>query len=161
MLRLTAADLWMLNMSAQFKWMRNTPGLTARSNPRLSLADQSRNREKLAEERGLFDSGGGLWSSVAVQTHTYLFIKSLAQTSSQTQIGHITVKIVTARRCMFQTEAHSSPRERQTIAADLCHQHTDPTPTCTTGTPSICFFFCLFLSSISLTLSARVALLAS
>lgn len=46
MLRYIADDLWMLNMSALSTWMRSTPGLTACSNPRLSLPDQSRNRGK-------------------------------------------------------------------------------------------------------------------
>lgn len=43
-------------------------------NPRLSLPVQSSNREKLAEERGLFDGGVEYWRDV-VRSHTYLFIK--------------------------------------------------------------------------------------
>lgn len=91
--------------------MRNTPGLTACCNPRLSLADQSRNREKLAEEKGLFDSGWGLWSSVAAQTHTYMFIKLLTHLHKHKMdiLQNITYyKIMNIHSCMFTTEAHSA-----------------------------------------------------
>lgn len=56
------------------KWMRSVPGLTARSNPRLSLPFQSSNREKkLAEERGLYDSWG-VYFRAMLTTNTYLII---------------------------------------------------------------------------------------
>lgn len=79
MLCLTADDLWMLNMSAHLKW-EAYPALTPRSNPRLSMPVQSRNRDKLAEERGLFvECGGGDCSS-----STYLLLNMFMHTQAKT-----------------------------------------------------------------------------
>lgn len=56
------------------KWMRSVPGLTARSNPRLSLPFQSSNREKkLAKERRLYDSWG-VYFRAMLTTNTFSII---------------------------------------------------------------------------------------
>lgn len=150
--------------------MRNTPGLTARCNPRLSLADQSRNREKLAEEKGLFDSGWGLWSSVAAQTHTYMFINySHIFTNTKWtyyRILHITRLWTYTAACLrlkptllsLQISLWAYPCERQMITA----MHWPPPPTHHPHAQLEFhpFFFCFFLPSISLTLLVQLSLLA-
>lgn len=45
-------DLWMFDITAWSKSTRSTPGLTARSNPRLSLPRPSTNREKIGTRKG-------------------------------------------------------------------------------------------------------------
>lgn len=71
MLTSAADDLWMLNMSAQCKWMRNTPGWLLALIPDYLCLSNPSNREKLAEERGLFEC---MLEGDAVSRHTYLSI---------------------------------------------------------------------------------------
>lgn len=70
-----SSSSWPQHACPVCKWMRSVPGLTARSNPRLSLPFQSSNREKkkLAKERGLYVTWG-VYVRAMLTTNTYLII---------------------------------------------------------------------------------------
>lgn len=91
------------------EWETHHPWLLALI-PRLSVPDQSRNRGKLAEERGLlFDSGGGgwgLWSCTAVRALTYQSM-SIAHTEVLTNLQtQIEVQIIV--KCEHSAATKSS-----------------------------------------------------
>lgn len=99
-------------MSALSTWMTSTPGLTARSNPRLSLPVQSSSRgKKLAVERGLFDGGRGLRRDVAVRTHTSMFINiTQAHTLAQTTLTNV-------QKCRLQPPTWTCMQLRSTLSS--------------------------------------------
>lgn len=82
-------DLWMFDITAWSKSTRSTPGLTARSNPRLSLPRPSTNREKIGRRKGdyltVVGNIGGMWgkntplqcvliNTVVIHTHAHTFV---------------------------------------------------------------------------------------
>ena len=99
-------------------------------------------KKKLAEERGLFDGGGGLWRDVEVRTHTYMFIN----------ITHALAKatVTKVQRCILQPQTGTRMQLRSTLSSVAhtwaCHCKRLTLP----SSSSLSFLIHLPLPSISL-----------
>lgn len=149
MLTSAADDLWMLNMSAQCKWMRNTPRWLLALIPDYLCLSNPSNREKLAEERGLFEC---MLEGDAVSRHTYLSI-NITNIQALTDRGTLRVEagnmygyFQPPQNCRKQNNLSVLQHPTSTAASK---QTTSPTSTWDV----LCFFWISFIISWSLNVS--------